>query len=64
MKVFWVLAWDQYYPGGRLNNVESTWATFEEAQARAKELKEDPGCYYDYVEIEDVSDMIGVSNEL
>jgi hypothetical protein len=59
MKVFWVLAWDQYYPGGGLRNVESTWETFEEAQARVNELDADPKCYFDYIEIEDISDMIG-----
>lgn len=59
MKVFWVLAWDQYYPGGRLNNVESTWATREEAEKRVKELELLPSFYFDYVEIKDVSEMIG-----
>jgi len=58
MKVFWVLAWDQYYPGGRLSNVESTWETWEEAGARVKELEADPKCYFDYIEIEDISDLL------
>ena len=59
MKVFWVLAWDQYYPRGRLNNVESTWETREEAEKRVEQLEANPSCYFDYIEIEDISELIG-----
>ena len=59
MKVFWVLCWDQYYPAGGLRNVESTWETMEEAAKRVIELQDDPHCYYDYIEIQDVSDLLG-----
>ena len=31
MKVFWVLAWDQYYPNS--DNFEKSFATREEAEA-------------------------------
>lgn len=59
MKVFWVLAWCQYYPGGKLNNVESTWSTYDEAIQRAEEIKSDEYHGYDFIEIVDISEMIG-----
>ena len=59
MKVFWVLTWVQYYPAGDLGNVDSTWETREEAETRVKQLKDDPDCYYDYIKIEDISEMLG-----
>ena len=39
MKVWWVLAWEQYYPSSELGNVHSTYATREEAVAVAEQLK-------------------------
>ena len=63
MKVFWVLAWEQYYPSGRLGNVYSQHETFEEAQLVADALRRGEPMtsgYFDYVEIEDVSEMLGI----
>jgi hypothetical protein len=54
-KVFWVVAWDRYYPSGGLNNVKSTHSTREEAAAAASQL---PSGAYDFVEIIDISDML------
>lgn len=57
MKVFWVLAWEQYYPDARLGNVRRTFETKEEADAYALEI----GSSYDYVEVEDVSRRLGLT---
>lgn len=66
MKVWWVLTWDQYYPSGGLGNVDSTWVTKEEATARVTELQaaaEKDGWGLDYIEIKNVSDMLGLEIE-
>jgi hypothetical protein len=66
MKVFWVLAWEKYYPSRALNNVYSTHETFEEAQLVADALRRrEPMAndYFDYVEIEDVSEMLGIKEK-
>lgn len=55
MKVFWVLAYDQYYPNGGLSDVAATFATLEEAEEYAKTLSG-----RDYVEVHDVSYLLGV----
>lgn len=62
MRIYWVLAWNQYYPSGALSDVESTWSTMEEAEARKKQLQDDPECYYDYIDVEDVSDLLGIDD--
>ena len=56
MKVWWVLAWDTYYPDGALFNVDSTWENEESADAAAAELRGNR----DHVCVVDVSDMLGV----
>lgn len=53
MKVFWVLAYDRYYPNGGLSDVMGTFLTREEAEKYAASLTS-----YDYVQIEDVSNML------
>ena len=55
MKVFWVIAYDRYYPYGGLADVLKTFATREEAEAYADAA---PG--YDEIEVYDVSDMLGI----
>ena len=64
MKVYWVLTWNQYYPGGGLSNVHSQHETFEQALEIVEVLKgmhasERPS----YIEIEDVSEMLGINKE-
>ena len=56
MKVWWVFAYDQYYPSAGLSDVKNTFATEEEAQAYVDELQST--C--DYVRIVNVSDMLGL----
>ena len=65
MKVWWVLAWDKYYPAGALGNVDSCWETEEEAMARAKEMRlegtlNSNNYVYDHIQIEDVSERLGI----
>ena len=55
MKVFWVIAYDHYYPDAGLRDVRGTFLTREEAEEYAATLKD-----FDYVEIEDVSEMLGL----
>ena len=55
MNVFWVLAYDQYYPSGGLGNVKRTFSSWEEAVEYTETIQG-----YDYVEIQDVSSMLGV----
>lgn len=57
MKVWWVLAWSKYYPCGGLTNVDSTWETKEEAEAEAIKVRERD--VDDYVEVWDISHMLG-----
>lgn len=56
MKVFWVVAYDQYYPDGGLDNVRKTFATRAEAEEYAKTVKD-----YDHVEVHDVRSMLGIN---
>jgi hypothetical protein len=61
MKVFWVMAWEQYYPEGALRNVRGTFHTREEAavlEAKLLSAKD-----YDHVEVIDVRHLIGVEQE-
>lgn len=39
MKIWWVTAWDNYYPDGGLDNVKGTFATESEAQEFAELLR-------------------------
>lgn len=68
MKIFWVVAWSNYYPAGGLGNVHSQWATREEAEAAVAEINRDPYSHkcHDHVRVMDVSDMLGMGdvNEL
>lgn len=63
MKIWWVLAWDNYYPDGSLGNVKSTWGTKEEAIAEEKRLA-DPSSHgngwygADNIDIVNISDML------
>tara|TARA_R110000868_G_scaffold184041_1_gene425474 strand:- start:251 stop:433 length:183 start_codon:yes stop_codon:yes gene_type:complete len=59
MTVFWVLAWSKYYPYGGLGNVHSQHETLDEALEIAKQLEATNE--YDHVEVEDVSEMLGVT---
>jgi hypothetical protein len=56
IKVWWVLAWDTYYPSGSLRNVKGTFYTEEEARKEKKEL-ETQECF-DYVEVVNISDYL------
>jgi hypothetical protein len=58
MKVWWVLAWSEYYPGGGLHNVDSTWETKEEAEAEAVIVRAREND--DYVQVWNISEMLGV----
>lgn len=55
MKIWWVLAWDTYYPGSALLNVNSTWETEEDAEIAALKIKDE-----DHVRVVNVSDMLGI----
>jgi len=59
LKTWWVLSWDDYYPGGALYNVNSTHFTEKEARAAAKLLegKRDNVC------VRDISNMLGIQEE-
>ena len=59
MKIWWVLSWDQYYPGSCLSNVDSTWETKEEAEIRVEQIKRGDWCP-DYVEVKNVSNLLGI----
>lgn len=59
MKVWWVMAWNTYYPGGGLQNVDSTWETKEEAEAQAAMVRERDND--DFVEVWNISGMLGRS---
>jgi hypothetical protein len=74
IKVWWVVAWNVYYPGEELDNVIDTFYTEESAIAFQQEVKQN-GHYlvfenngkklefnneYDYVEVIDVSDKLGL----
>lgn len=54
--VWWVLAYDQYYPEGGLGDVYKTCDSEEAANAVAAELKRTGS--YDYVEVENVSHLL------
>jgi len=51
MKIFWVLAYDQYYPYA--DNFDASFATYEEAQAyvESEKAKEYPRDHYDIIDI-------------
>jgi hypothetical protein len=64
MKVFWVLAWETYYPKGGLGNVLSMHETLEEANEAAEKIRiEDQWPPYDFVAVEDVSEMLGIKEK-
>ena len=56
LKVWWVAAWDTYYPSGSLRNVKDTFYTEEEARRKKKELEDQE--IFDYVEVVNVSDYL------
>lgn len=60
LKVWWVLGWEQYYPCGALRNVAATFKTKEEADESAENIRIHGG--YDYVEVENVSRMLGIED--
>lgn len=53
MRLFWVVAWSNYYPCGGLGNVQSTHVTLEEAEIAAQILLKKG--LYNHVEVEDIS---------
>ena len=62
MKTWWVFAWCDYYPGGGLEDLQSRWATREEAVAAAKELntmESDDYCRkYDQIRVINIMELI------
>jgi len=56
MKVFWVVAYDQYYPSGGLGNVLETFATRKEADAYADDVTG-----YEFIEVHDVRHLLGIT---
>jgi hypothetical protein len=56
LKVWWVVAWDTYYPSGSLRNVKGTFYTEEGAKAFTEELEAQGR--FDNVEIVNVSDYL------
>lgn len=67
MKVWWVIGYDTYYPGGGLSDVLETFETKEEAEQYAKVVKEEGHRYTDgwvfnpeNVEVENVSSYLGL----
>lgn len=64
MKVWWVLAWDKYYPKCELGDVLSTHLTEEEAEQFIVDFKARLGeDYYDYMEVTNVSSLLGIVEE-
>jgi len=53
MKVYWVLGYDQYYPGR--DNFNESFETYEEAEAyvEREKTKDYPRDYYDIINISD-----------
>jgi hypothetical protein len=58
MKVWWVFAWDKYYPLGELDNLVATFHTQEEAEAYAKYMRADAYESYDHITVIDVRSML------
>ena len=54
MKIYWVLAWDSYYPKRALDNVEGRFETYEEACEYANTIMRN----FDNVEIENILPLI------
>ena len=74
MKVWWVVAWENYYPKESLDNVIDTFATEQEAMVFAAKI-EQHGHYvsyyyndvlaeytqeYDHIEVINVSERLGI----
>lgn len=59
MNVFWVLAYDNYYPAPGLGNVKAAFDTREAAEEYAKNFKG-----YDNVEIADITYLLGISDSV
>lgn len=77
IKVWWVVAWNTYYPNEELKNVIATYYTEEMARAFQHDVKQN-GHYiayeydgknieytmeYDHVEVIDVSDKLGLVDQ-
>lgn len=74
IKVWWVVAWDNYYPREELGNVIATFYTEEMARAFQNDVKKNGHyiaydydgkmieytAHYDHVEVIDVSDKLGL----
>jgi len=56
MKVWWVYAWNQYYPSSCLGDLIDTFVTEAEAAVFADDLKDTGN--YSYVEVVDISDRL------
>lgn len=57
LKVFWLYAWDSMYPSGCLRDLKGTYYGYDDAAQDAEQFKGK----YDYVEIVDVSEFLGIS---
>lgn len=65
MKIWWVTAWQNYYPDGGLDNIKGSFSTKEEAEEFAKTLRAEgmpsPGSFlprYDFVEVENIAHLL------
>ena len=58
LKLWWVVAWDHYYPDSSLGNVKRTFATKAEADEEVKEMERDGR--YDRVTVIDISEYLGL----
>jgi hypothetical protein len=57
MKVWWVVAWDDYYPDSALHNVRSTHETKEEANKTADALRLEAYAP-DHVDVINITEML------
>lgn len=65
MKIWWVTAWQNYYPDGGLDNIKGSFSTKEEAEEfaeklRAEGLSQGIRFYprYDFVEVENIAHLL------
>lgn len=54
MKIWWVLAWEQYYPNSGLGNVYATFADEYEARQLAADLERDGD--HDHVKVVNIQE--------
>lgn len=56
MRLWWVVAWDKYYPSAALGNVIATYAT--EAEAESHKVSTQNQDSYDVVQVINVKDLV------